>query len=117
MLERLSQNNNEALDHLVWDINPKEKFAGPETLLTGCALAICLFNGGAKTLQTVLRGLKLEGGVHCKSGFTTIDQQRLYASGEKTLEATKFCRQVRRSQRKGRNETNEELEGPGAFGL
>ena len=67
VLEGLSQNNNEALNHLVWDINPKEKFAGPETVLIACALAICKFNGGAKTLQTVLRGLKLEVGVHCKS--------------------------------------------------
>lgn len=77
VLEDLSQNNNEALNHLVWDISPKEKFAGPETVLTACALAICLFNGGAKTLQTVLRGLNLEVGVHCKSGFDIIDQQRL----------------------------------------
>ena len=77
VLEGLSQNNNEALNHLVWDISPKEKFAGPETVLTACALAICLFNGGAKTLQTVLRGLNLEVGVHCKSGFGIIDQQRL----------------------------------------
>ena len=43
VLEGLFQNNNEALNHLVWDISPKEKFAGPETVLTACTLAIfCL---------------------------------------------------------------------------
>ena len=121
VLEGLSQKNNEALNHLVWDISPKQKFAGPETVLIACALAICLFNSGAKTLQTVLRGLNLEVGVYCKSGFNTIDQQRLYATREKSLEATKVHRQIRRSQRKSRNERNEEQEGPtyepGAFGL
>ena len=38
--EGLSQNNNEALTHLVWDIGPKEKFAGPETVETACPLAV-----------------------------------------------------------------------------
>ena len=121
VLEGLSQNNNEALNHLVWDISPQEKFAGPETVETACALAVCLFNGGAKTLQSVLKGLHLETGEHCRSGFTTIDQQRLYAAGEKALDVTKVRRQIRRSQRKSRNEQNEEREGPtyepGAFGL
>ena len=72
-------------------------------------------------MQTVLRGLNLEIGEHCRSGFNTIDQQRLYATGEKSLQATKVRRQIRRSQRKSRNETNEAQEGPtyepGAFGL
>ena len=121
VLEGLSQNNNEALNHLVWDICPKEKFAGPETVETACALAVCMFNSGAKTLQSVLKGLHLETGEHCRSGFTTIDQQRLYAAGQKALDATKVCRQILGSQRKSRNEQNEEREGPtyepGAFGL
>jgi len=60
VLEGLSQNNNTALNHLVWDICPKELFAGPDTVLTACAIAVCLFNGGANTLQTMLRGLNLE---------------------------------------------------------
>lgn len=47
VLEALSQNNNETLNHLVWDIRPEENFAGPETVETACALAFCLFSGGA----------------------------------------------------------------------
>ena len=109
------------LNHLVWDISPKEKFAGPETVKTACTLAVCLFNGGAKTLQSVLKGLHLETGEHCRSGFTTIDQQRLYAAGQKALDATKVRHQIRHSQGKSRNERNDEQEGPtyepGAFGL
>ena len=38
--EGLPQNNNEAINHLVWDISPKEKFAGCETVLMTYALAI-----------------------------------------------------------------------------
>ena len=121
VLEGLSQNNNEALNHLVWDISPKELFGGPETVSTACAIAVCLFNGGATTIQTMLRGLDLAVGQHCKSGLTAIDRQRLYAAAEKSTEATKQQRQIRRSQRKSRNERNEEQEGPtyepGAFGL
>lgn len=121
VLEGLSQNNNEALNHLVWDISPKELFGGPETVLAACAIGVCLFNGGARTLQTMLRGLHLAVGEHCKSGLAAIDKQRLYAAAEKASEATKQQRQIRRSQRKSRNERNEEQEGPtyepGAFGL
>ena len=121
VLENLSQNNNEALNHLVWDISPKELFGGPETVLTACAIAVCLFNGGAKTIQTMPRGLNLAVGEHCMSGLTVIDKQRLYAAAEKSSEATKLQRQIRRSQRKSRNKRNEEQEGPtyepGAFGI
>ena len=121
MLEGISQNNNEALNHLVWDISPKELFGGPETVLTACAIAVCLFNGGARTIQTMLRGLNLAVGEHCMSGLTAIDKPRLYAAAEMSSEATKLQRQIRRSQRKSRNERNEQQEGPtyepGAFGL
>jgi len=57
-------------------------------VLTACAIAVCLFNGGAKPLQAILRGLNLEVGEHCTSGFTTTDQQRLDATAEKSKEAT-----------------------------
>ena len=119
--ESISQNNNEALNHLVWDICRKELFAGPETVLTACAIAVCLFNGGARTVQAMLRGLNLADGEHFKSGLTAIDKERLYAAEEKSSEATKQQRQIRCSQRKSRNERNEEQKGPtyepGAFGL
>jgi len=94
----------------LWDISSKEKFAGPETVETAYALAVCLFSGGAKPLQMVLKGLHLETGEHCRSGFITIDQQRLYAAGQKTLDATKVRCQIHRSQRKSQNEQNEEPE-------
>ena len=84
----------------MWDICPKEKLAGPETVETACTLAVCLFNGGAKTLQSVLKGLHLGTGEYCRSGFTTIDQQRLYAAGQKALDATKVRHQILRSERK-----------------
>ena len=121
VLEGLSQ-NNKALNHLVWDISLKEKFAGPETVETACTLAVCLFNGGAKTLQSVLKGLHLETGQHCRSGFTTIDQEGLYAAREKALDATKAHCQIHRCQWKSQhNQQNEEQESPtyepGAFGL
>lgn len=69
----------------------------------------------------MLRGLNLAVGEHCKSGLAAIDNQRLYAAAEKSSEATKQQRQIRRSQQRNRNERNEEQEGPiyepGAFGL
>ena len=57
-----------------------------------CAVAVCLFNGDARTIQTMLRGLNLAVGEHCMSGLTAIDKQRLYAAAEKPSEATKLQR-------------------------
>lgn len=67
------QNNNEALNQLVWNIGPKELFAGPETVLTACAIAVCM---GVLEKQTLLRGLDLVVGEHCKCGLTAIEKQR-----------------------------------------
>lgn len=115
VLAGLSQNNNESLNHLVWDISPKEVFSGPETIQTACSLAVCLFNGGAKTLETIQRGLCLEVGQHSKTGFASIDKKRLYAAAKKISKEAKS-----RSERKKRTEVNEQQEGTtyesGAFG-
>lgn len=111
VLEGLSQ-NNKAPNHLVSHVSPKELFGGPKTVLTACAITVCLFNGGARTVQTMLKGLNLAVGENCKSGLTAIEKQRLYAAAEKPSEATKLQHQIRRSQRKSSNERNEEQEGP-----
>lgn len=100
VLKGLSQNPNEALNHMVWEICPKSQFVGPETIETACALAVMLFNGGAHTLEKVLRGLNIAVGEHCKAGFAAIDQQRLYASAQKVTEEEKRKRQKRRSEKK-----------------
>lgn len=42
VLEGLSQNNNEAVNHLVWDISPKKIFNGPETIQTACTLVFSM---------------------------------------------------------------------------
>ena len=121
VLEGLSQNNNDAINHLVWDISPKELFGGPETVLTACAIAVCLFNGSARTIQTMLRGLNLAVGEHCKSGLTAIDKQRL-SSCRKVLRGNKTTApNSSQSAKKKHNKRNEEQEvptyEPGAFGL
>lgn len=72
VLEGLSQ--NEALNHLVLHVSLKELFGGPETVLTACAIAVCLFNEGARTVQTMLKGLNLAVGENCKSSLTAIEK-------------------------------------------
>ncbi|XP_032242112.1 uncharacterized protein LOC116620586 [Nematostella vectensis] len=116
----LTQNANESLNHLVWDICPKEGFSGPDTVGSACAIAVSLFNGGAHTLAAMLIGLHLEVGKLSLAGFTAIDQQRLYGAAQKSTDAAKLKRQVQRAKRKKRQDHNEEAEGPmydsGAFG-
>lgn len=103
VLKGYSQNPNESLNHIVWDICPKEVFSGPETVETACSLAVLLFNSGAETLGQVLQGLHLTVGEHCKAGFKTINQQRLFASAQKASDEEKHNRQIRRTQRKKKN--------------
>ena len=48
--------NNKTLNHLVWHITPTELFGGPEAVSKACTIAVSLFNVGARTVQTMLRG-------------------------------------------------------------
>ena len=70
-------------------------FSEPETVQAACALAVTMFNGGAQTLGTVLKGLNLSVGQRCIAGFNIINQQRLYAFAKQASEADKLKRSDR----------------------
>ena len=67
LLERCAlghtQNANEALNGTIWQLCPKERFVGSETLETAVAIAVCKFNIGAQlTMQRLLANMGLEAG-------------------------------------------------------
>ena len=50
----LTQNANESINGLIWQLCPKERFVGVETIETAVALVVCKFNDGAYSLKKKL---------------------------------------------------------------
>ena len=62
-----TQNQNEAVNGMVWERIPKKVFVGEEMLECGLFDAISHFNIGARTITQVLEALKIAPGKHTGS--------------------------------------------------
>ena len=65
----LTQNANESINGLIWQLCPKERFVGVETIETAVALAVCKFNDGAYSLKKLFDHMRLRDG-----HFTNLSQ-------------------------------------------
>ena len=60
-----TQNANESLHSVVWRLCPKELFLGKTSIDTACAIAVCRFNDGAASFQSLAHRLQLETSPFC----------------------------------------------------
>lgn len=120
-LRGATQNRNECLNGLIWQMCPKESFAGATTVETAAALAVLWFNDGASSIELVLEELACPVGPFTASSLRALDRDRLYHSGRKAALPEKAARKRRRRVRKGVEEDLVQAEGPaygpGAFNL
>lgn len=114
-----TQNQNEAINGLIWQRATKETHASTPTVELATFLAVGYFNDGAQTLVSVLEELGITPGCHCRKACRKLDHDRIRHSRRKSGEASKKRRKQLRNFRKGFTETLEEREGPsyepGAF--
>ena len=114
-----TQNQNEAINGLIWQRATKETHASTPTVELATFLAVGHFNDGSKTLLTVLEALGIDPGYHCRKACKKLDHDRIRHSRRKSQEESKKRRRQLRNYKKGFTETLEAREGPsyeaGAF--
>ena len=76
-VEGYTQNSNESVNGLIWKLCPKHKNHGLTTVNTAVALAVTLFNDGAKTYASVLEELKLTVGSFTQLFINQVDAERI----------------------------------------
>lgn len=114
-----TQNQNEAINGLIWQRATKETHASTPTVELATFLAVGHFNDGSKTLLTVLEALGIDPGYHCRKACKKLDHDRIRHSRRKSQEESKKRRRQLRNYKKGFTDTLEAREGPsyeaGAF--
>jgi hypothetical protein len=114
-----TQNNNEALNGMVWKKIPKPTYVGREVFEMGVASAVICFNDGTLGILDVLRGCGVQPGKFAKAYCEQEDNERMRIMDYKAKESTKFSRKKLRNKRKGYQDANAEKEGdvygPGLF--
>lgn len=114
-----TQNQNEAINALIWQRATKETHASTPTVELATFLAVSHFNDGSQTLLTTLEALGIDPGYHCRKACMKLDHNRIRHSRRKSGEASKKRRRQLQNYKKGFTETLEAREGPsygpGAF--
>lgn len=105
-----TQNNNEALNKLIWERCTKEVYVERETIEEAVFSAISYFNDGAVSIVHLFERLGFFG-YHTKKLSTKRDMLRISGSVKKSQEKTKRRRKTLRALNKGFKDTATAVEG------
>ena len=95
-----TQNQNESVNGMVWQLIPKEVFVGRELLEMGLYDAISHFNIGTRAVLLLLEALNINPGKYTEDGCKSLDQDRILGAEYKETEVRKRRRKVLRGQKK-----------------
>ena len=107
----LTQNANESINGIIWQLCPKERFVGAETVETAVAIAVCKFNDGAYSLKKLLDHMRLQDAHFTNLSLWSQDEARVWKSDYHSSEAVKLRRKRKRHERKGYEDMQKENEG------
>ena len=114
-----TQNQNEAINGLIWQRATKETHSSLPTVELATFLAVAHFNDGSSVLNDVLKELDIIPGRHCKKACAKLESDRIRHSRRKSGEPARKRRKQLRNWRKGYSDRLEANEGPsyeaGAF--
>ena len=114
-----TQNQNEALNNLIWSFCSKSGYAGAKTIESAVGMAICLFNNGYTAIQRIATRLGISPGRNLTKFLSRLDTDRVKGAERKASQAEQAARKKRRQQRKKKEDRRKAQEGetyvPGGF--
>ena len=103
-LHRMTQNQNESFNAMIWSRIPKSTYVSFSQLQLGVYDAVANFNIGMKASILIFEKFNMIPGKYCLEGCRKINEKRLSASKYVNLEATKKRKKIRRGRAKTKNE-------------
>lgn len=114
-LHGYTQNNNEALNGVIWKKCPKDVYISKKVLEIGVYSAIIEFNDGRSGLIPLMKLLGLPISSYLTTSFKNRDCERINKIGKKSTEKGKQRRKKLRAIRKGFEDKNKEQEKKPAY--
>lgn len=119
MVHGKTQNQNEALNGLVWQRVSKETYVGRDTLELGLYDAVAHFTMGCKSAIKLFESLDIDPSWNTIDGCTKQDQTRVNEAERKRTTEVKKRRKVLRGQKKRKDDKKKQAEdtmyAPGQF--
>ena len=112
----LTQNQNEALNGILWAICPKIKFCGRMRLETAVCEAVCHFNKGATFKLEIMTALGIQPGKKMKTALLKQNKRRIKNAAVKISLKYRQHRRKRRADKKSKD-NDQVVYMSGAFGL
>ena len=110
-LEGATQNQNESLNSTVWNLCPKESFAGLNSVETAYAMDVAPFNDGSRTAKNIMRRHGLNLGQYISERAEKEGTNRVN-HGKRTSKAGPLvARQQRRTERRAQEERHIDHKG------
>ena len=115
-LKGLTQNQNEALNGVLWSRCPKTRFVGRKRVILAVCEAINQFNSGAGNKVQILEEIGLPISAQAMFGFQKEDESRVKVAEKKVSVESRGMRRKLRAKRKSKGETKTTY-FKGGFGL
>jgi hypothetical protein len=112
-----TQNNNEALNSIIWKKCPKNIFVGRKVLEIGVSSAVLQFNEGATGICKVFERLKITIGQFMMKGFLKKNNERIRNMRRKSSKKGIQQRKILRNIRKGYSDIEYESEKQPAYSI
>lgn len=106
-----TQNNNESYNSCVWNIAPKHKFVGKQTLEIAALSAACIFNEGFLPILRVMEVMGVKIGPHARHFADMANDKRVDRANLEATGASKENRTATRNARILENDAYEDHEG------
>ena len=94
----LTQNQNEAFNHTIWQRCPKEKYGSSQAVQRAVTSAVLKWNIGGIGRANMMSALGMQAGYHTKKAIAIMDTRRLKASALASSEQEKKKRKRKKEE-------------------
>ena len=115
-LKGLTQNQNEAINGMLWRRCPKTKFCGKVKVEMAVSETVCEFNAGALSKATIINSLGIESTENQLTALRKVDSKRMDIAAKKILEIARKRRRKLRASKKSKKDDVVKYQA-GSFGL
>ena len=98
-LPGLTQNQNEAFNHILWQRRPKDRFFGSKAVVAATTSAVLNWNVGASSREEMMNAMMIPGGRHTMSGSDKKDMRRITSAMKDNAEVIKRKRKASRLEK------------------
>ena len=98
----LTQNQNEAANHVLWNKCPKTKFCGRDKVLLAVTETVTYFNTGAASKTILLKSTGVTPSENMQIARRKADNERIRKAAVKISEKASLCRRKLRAKRKSK---------------